>query len=186
MAQSIALLGMIGVTWRVWFPDVSDDPQEGLPYPAVPLLNALTGVDLRVDWIVSALTLLLLTCLLISLTKDSLERFTGWACAGACLGLLVLVTLNQHRFVPWTYQSLLLFVSYLVLPRETWLRAARWLVVSIYLFSAVSKFDYQFVMTTGRLMFVTGAEMIGLDTSDWSEGSLRLAVLALPLLEFCI
>jgi hypothetical protein len=89
--------------------------------------------------------LVLFTLALVAL---DIKRRVAWSAAGLGLGLLVL--LDQHRLQPWVYQSLAYAGVFAVLP---WREGRRWvtaITVSIYAYSAVGKFDYQFVHTVGR------------------------------------
>jgi hypothetical protein len=65
----------------------------------------------------------------------------------------LLLALNQHRFQPWLYQ-LLLFSCVFLLSGVTRLtrQLLTWFVISIYVYSALGKFDYEFLHTVGPLL----------------------------------
>ena len=66
------------------------------------------------------------------------------------------------------------------------MRLARWLAISIYLFSALGKFDYQFLHTVGPQMLGKALHFAGTDTSSWSAAQQAWSAIALPLGELAI
>ncbi len=96
-------------------------------------------------------------------------------------GLLLAVAFDLHRLQPWAYQFALLALVFAVGP---WAGSIRWLrafVISIYLYSAVGKFDAQFLHTVGPQLLQAAAKFIGIDaagdpagvvSSVWVRGSL--------------
>jgi len=62
----------------------------------------------------------------------------------------------------------------------------RWVAISIYVYSAVSKFDYQFVHTVGEQMLTTIFGFAGADTADLPEGLKNILVLLLPAGELLV
>ena len=65
----------------------------------------------------------------------------------------------------------------------TWLRR---IVISIYIYSAVSKFDYQFVFTVGEQMLDVLLGFVGLETTGLPEWLQISLVLCLPMGELLI
>ena len=80
----------------------------------------------------------------------------------AVAGASILVVTNQHRFQPWLYQ-LSIFAAIFAVPGTDLQRSLlRALVASIYLYSAVSKLDFEFLHTVGPEFVDTAANLLGL------------------------
>jgi hypothetical protein len=113
-------------------------------------------------------------------THDQRTRF-GWLLIG--LTLLVGFVLDQHRLQPWAYQTALYSAWFVCLPKNVAVRCMRILTISIYVYSSIGKFDYQFTHTVGQDFLLTTGSLIGVDVGTW-DGSLRhRIVLAFPLVE---
>lgn len=69
--------------------------------------------------------------------------------------LLGLVALDQHRLQPWVIQFLLLGGLMSLANGTDLVRGWKWIIISIYVWSAVSKFDYGFLTVQGP-MFLEG------------------------------
>lgn len=107
--------------------------------------------------------------------------------------LAVSVLHNQHRLQPWTYHFLILAV--LLWPggaesqRGESRRLKSQLVVltaSIYVWSAWSKLDAQFVQTYGRQFVETMLNAVGLSTRFWSPTAQTIAAASLPVGELLV
>ena len=170
------------MTWRLWV-GAGDFPQ-------VPLLLCLTGVPLLADWIALALTLISVSVLLIFSMRFLFQRalpvshaFYQITSALFSLSILCLFFLNQHRLQPWAWQFSLYAVLLITARRsDDLIVSARWVTASIYFFSAISKFDYQFLFGLGRRLALTITETVGAETSDW----MNLIVATLPVFELLI
>lgn len=135
-------LALVLATWRLWFP-ITD-------FPRVPLIRWGGFLPQASIGFLSGLLLIGLAATLIS-TSERRSRRLMFACVTL---MLVLVFNNQHRLQPWAYHFLLSAWAVASLDAKRalfWLRA---LMVSIYVFSAASKFDLRFAETTGA-MFVS-------------------------------
>lgn len=66
---------------------------------------------------------------------------------------MISVLLDQNRLQPWVYQFLLLSILFTGSNRTNQVKWMRWFTISIYIYSAISKFDYQFVFTVGQSMW---------------------------------
>ncbi len=145
-ATSIAL---IVVTWPLWTPQSV--------YPQIPAFEALCTAPLWLDWV--ALTTLLISLLALTLLskRHGLQR-TGVAMffAVALASLAILFALDQHRFQPWAYELALLCIVALThsrnLDKRNAVKLMRWLLISIYLYSAIGKLDFEFLHTVGQQM----------------------------------
>ena len=82
--------------------------------------------------------------------------------------ILCLFLLNQHRLQPWAWQFFL-YAVLLTLAKQSGqlIVSARWLTASVYFFSAISKFDYQFIYGLGATMAQTLVETVGVDATGW-------------------
>lgn len=168
------MLVLFGLTWRLWLGAGN--------FPKVPLLESLTGADLLVDWIAVALAaasaLVLMTSSMRSFVRSQppsshspVNTFVRTSAALFAVSLLGLFLLNQHRLQPWAWQFFL-YAVFLILARRSdeLILSARWLTASIYFFSAVSKFDYQFIYGLGSTMAQTLADVVGIEASEWING----------------
>ena len=120
---------LVFVTFRIWVGTGN--------FPTIPMLGKLAEVPLWVDWILLALLAGTSTAIFFS------KRQTAATLVSAGV-LVALIILNQHRLQPWAYLTLIqLFV---LGSRNDRLSIAlmRAVIVSIYVFSAISKFDFAF------------------------------------------
>ena len=164
---------LLAITWRLWTPQTE--------FPQIPFFSWLVDVPSFVDWVALLGTGIGLIAML----------FTSGRMAKPAIGLFLisivpLVLLNQHRLQPWAYLLIVTSSLLLCLPNKTCLSWLRRIVISIYIYSAISKFDYQFVFTVGDQMLDVLAGFVGLEPDglpQWAQGSL---VLCLPLAELLI
>ena len=165
---------LFAVTWKLWTPQTD--------FPQIPFFHVLVGVPGIVDWIGTAI---LAICLLGMLISGSPTTLRGWSLIFAVFGT-VLVLLDQHRLQPWTYQFLVFAILIATCKTKSALFWMRWIVISIYIFSALSKFDYQFIHTVGSQMLSTLVGFLGMDSSTLPENARHWAVVALPCGELLI
>ena len=164
---------LLANTWRLWTPQTE--------FPQIPFFSLLVDVPGVVDWIALLGTSIGLIAMF----------FTSCRMAKPAIGLFLisiipLVLLNQHRLQPWVYLLIVTSSLLLYLPNKTCLTWLRRIVISIYLYSAISKFDYQFVFTVGDQMLDVLTGFVGLAPDglpQWAQVSL---VLCLPLTELLI
>lgn len=143
------------VTWQLWTPQSE--------FPQIPFFAALTQVSGYVDWL--AVTVVVVSLLVAGISS----RETVWrrAMIAFAVATTLLVLLDQHRFQPWTYQFIL-FATVMANCRERIAnQLMRWLVVSIYVYSAISKFDYQFLHSLGPQFLSTLTGFVGVTSADW-------------------
>ena len=141
------LLGLIGCSYRLWI-----SPTE---LPAVPLLGIATVVP---DWISGMLTGLLVISTAAIVIVPSRSRWLWWIVAAMLGGLFLL---DQHRLQPWAYQSCIYALIFATMQPAT---ARGWilpLAASVYIYSALGKFDYQFVHTVGIEFLETAGKPFG-------------------------
>ncbi len=174
---ALGALALFGVTYRLWTPQHL--------FPRVPLIEACAdwpeSLDSSVTWSLSALCLLATVTLLLSrLSSKLIERVSV---AVFCIALAGLCILDQHRMQPWAVQ-IGLCLCLITLTRGTHrLSSLTWLIASIYVYSALSKFDAQFLYTVGQEFLRTLLAMIGLQASDWGERSRFWLAATFPVFE---
>jgi hypothetical protein len=161
-------------TWKLWTPQTE--------FPQIPFFEFLVDVPGWADWMALALLGLSLTACLFSSSR-SLVAGSLWLFAIAASGLILL---NQHRLQPWAYQFVVFAIILATARPKTAFFWMRWIVISIYIYSAISKLDYQFVHTVGDQMLSSWSGKLGLDTTLWSEQFRNWIVFAFPLTELLI
>lgn len=150
---SISALALLGVTYRLWFPS----PEQ--TYPLIPLFEAFCDSPRWMDWVAA-----------IGLCLGWLA-FWKWPRWGgvvviAC-GLLCLL-LDQHRIQPWHFQLLIFAFVFLVgsgNQRLMWLRV---FVISIYCYSAMGKFDFEFLHSIGPQFLKQLMSFVSVDNQEIS------------------
>lgn len=189
LAQLVGLASMMACTWRLWFPLIGQSDGTPLPFPQIPVLPSLVNVSPWWSWGIGIGIALTLQLVVLGLCLPKFKCSSLLRVLAGVLALLLTVSVfcNQHRFLPWVWQSqILLMLLVFYWNRSGVLGLARWLAISIYLYSAVAKLDYQFVMTTGRQIFETMIGFVGLDSSGWSPTLVSILVLSFPLGELAV
>lgn len=155
---------LISVSWPLWF-GASD-------FPRIPWLQSLCSAPVWVDTI--AIGVLWLS--LLGMVFEKSDR--KWPEALFLLGLGTLFLLDQHRLQPWAWQMWLSMLSLYVLRRDVGLSMCRWVVISIYFFSALSKFDAEFLQSHGQLLLNGLCDAVGIESQFWSaQTKSRLAAI---------
>ena len=164
---------LLAITWRLWTPQTE--------FPQIPFFSWLVDVPSFVDWVALLGTSIGLIAMLFTsgrMAKPAISLFL--------ISIVPLVLLNQHRLQPWAYLLIVTSSLLLCLPNKTCLTWLRRIIISIYLYSAISKLDYQFVFTVGDQMLDVLAGFVDLEPDglpQWAQVSL---VLCLPLAELII
>ncbi|MFO1019489.1 MAG: hypothetical protein U0903_02135 [Planctomycetales bacterium] len=162
-------------SWKLWI------GQEA--YPQVPLFKAGCGMPAGVDaglfaGVLGALLSLLLANEGSHFWRRSLNLFL------ICLGGLF--CLDQHRLQPWAYQFWLIALAARVLSPGSVAYWWRWLVISIYFHSAISKLDLSFASELGQSFLTTGLGLVGISTEKWSESARLGAAFLFPVWELLV
>ncbi|MEZ6091259.1 MAG: hypothetical protein R3C05_25235 [Pirellulaceae bacterium] len=174
LIAAVSLLALMAVTWRLWV------PLNG--YPRVPLLS----IGLMLPSVIDGIAATLLIGSVLASLLPQLGKLRGRCLLAAAVALAILFVTDQHRLQPWAFESLWIFVALALCRERVALRWIRFLVISIYFWSGVSKLDSQFAHTTGREFLVGLSDLLGQTVDAWPE-SVRIATtLALPLVELCI
>ncbi len=131
-------IALLGFTWKLWLPGFT-------AFPRAPLFETLGAGPLIT--VHCAATLLLMVALLALVL--GIKRYR-WCAGGVAISLSVLFCCNQHCLQPWAWQTFIVAVLLVCLPineAKTWIARV---LISIYLYSAIGKFDYQFIHSTGQ------------------------------------
>ena len=182
VSQCVGLIAMVLATAPLWFSSHGTGDAFEFGFPAIPLFESSGDAKGILTGNIGAL-ILLNSVLLIGFLITKLRSATFVAGIVLLISMLISVVFNQHCFLPWVYQSMLILLGTLALKQRDSFRFYRILLVSIYLFSAFSKFDYQFVHSTGLVMFKTLASIIGMDPTAWPETLQSICVLSFPTFE---
>ena len=176
-----ALFGLLlfGVTWRLWTGQTE--------FPQIPLLNVgqliPRGLD-RVTFVVIMLSLMV--SLLISMFGRQL-RLAEWVerlpVAAFCVPVVLTVVANQHRLQPWAYLAWLTAVVLVFCRTGKAVRLLRILVISVYVHSAISKLDHEFLTTLGPTFVSTIRDWMGVEGRGNSDA---IAAAVFPLTELLV
>ena len=168
---------LIAATWPLWFGSDSF-PQIGLLPGAG---DAIPQIGHRLLTVGAIVALLLIAFQPASC--DSLSR-TGLSVVALLLPILFLT--SAHRLQPWAWQLWVFSTILVLLPRgraRSWLR---WLTISIYIYSAISKFDYQFAHSTGFEFLDVLLGWSGISRQEWPVSLAPSLTLLFPLAELAI
>jgi hypothetical protein len=164
------VLALIGVTYPLWFP-IGD----GSIYPLLSL------VDLG-----KPIALLASVTLIGSLIVAVLPGNPRWSWSIVAGSLFVSFLVDQHRIQPWAYQTAIYAVVIAALPAQL---ARSWLIpvaASVYIYSALGKFDYQFAHTVGQDFLNTLASPIDGLPAEWDASQRAKVALLFPIGELAI
>lgn len=151
-------LALMGVTWKLW------TPQE--VFPRVPLLYWAPPQGF--DWAALVITVVGLLGLIVITSRPGR---TIAAIITAC-GYALLFLSDQHRLQPWAWQFFLLAILIALADDRTIVTGWRWQVISIYVYSALSKFDVAFVENWGQIfsrLFAPKMASWQVPSNSWSQ-----------------
>ncbi|MCH8045085.1 MAG: hypothetical protein IID44_15345 [Planctomycetes bacterium] len=172
---ALATLALLAVTWKLWTPQTV--------FPQVPLFGWAIAAPGWIDWGCFGGVILSLLVVLLARQRSRLWKPALLVFVALLAGLIVL---DQHRFQPWAYQmGLFALVLATVQPgRAVFL--LRMLVISIYFYSAVSKFDHSFLLTLGQQFLDALARLVGRSTQDWPPEVRFYAAMIFPIGELAV
>lgn len=154
-------------------------------FPQIPFLSGLRAVPLGVDWILLAGLLAAWTTVLLKPAPHRIGRVALLCSAGLLTGLILL---NQHRLQPWAWEFLLAGLLLGSAVPQTALSGWRWLVVSIYAWSALSKLDVTFFQSHGPFLLEGLFRALGRPDALalWSDAARTRLAAGIPLSELMI
>ncbi len=161
-------------TWRLWTAQTE--------FPQIPFFQTLRDVPAWCDEVALAVVVVSL-CVVLLTGNERLWRLAMLSFVVATVGLILL---NQHRLQAWTYQFVALALVMGFGSRERAVARMRWIVVSIYLYSAVSKFDFLFLQSLGPEFLSTLIGYFGLSTAAWPADLRFWLSVIFPLSELAV
>ncbi|MGD9720483.1 MAG: hypothetical protein AB7O59_22015 [Pirellulales bacterium] len=166
---------LMAATWRLWTPqDV---------FPQVPLLAIGAAVPPVWQWLGAA-------GMVAGLALAALAPQTGpWAPRGLLLfaaSAAAMIVLDTQRLQPWAYQTMIVALVLALAESRAAIALLRLFVVSFYIHSAISKFDYTFLHTLGQQFLAVLAASCGLVLKDWSDGTRLAAAAVFPAVELAV
>lgn len=170
--SALSAIALLAVTYPLWIQTPHSDG-----FPQLPLLESLSQVPIWIDWLL--LGLLVFGWALIAGSKN----FVGPVLV--LFGAAGLVALNQHRLQPWLYELTLVAALFLVRDEKLQRKLLQWLVVSIYIYSAISKIDFEFLFTVGASFVEAGLGRF-VDTTQLSNGAKLALACMMPLVELVV
>ena len=168
----LATLVLVGATWRLWTP--------GTQFPQIPWFAWACRVPGVVDW--GALAGLVAACLVLLLvgSRFSLRPRGLWLFVAS---LSVLLLPSQQ---PWAWEFLLMTLVLGLSPPEHALKLLRWLITSIYVYSALSKLDVAFFHAEGQMLLGGLLSALGLSVALWTDRARWFAIGLFPTGELAI
>ena len=167
---AVGLLSLIAVSWRLWIP--RGDALE------IPLVDGVSSLRDFLLWT----PLLGITLPVIAILFTG-RRWLWWIVA---ISLVVAFLINQHRLQPWAYQTAIYAPVFASMDREQVRKWLRPLAASIYVYSAVGKFDYQFAHTVGQQFLETIMSVVGGVPESWSEPTRAKLAMLFPAGELIV
>lgn len=177
---AVSFFLLILVTYRLWLPS---------EWTHTAYFPSIVFVDVS-GWLSFGISVLLVpffglaSAMILVLTRIAWCQRAAWLCV--VVGLAAGFLTDQHRLQPWAYQTFLYASMFVLLPATHRMRAFRIITVSIYFYSSIGKFDYQFVHTVGQEFLAAAAGFVHLDISDWNDRSRLIAAAAFPATELAI
>jgi len=169
---SLSVCALLLVTWRLW---VSQEI-----FPQVPLIGGVSFNLPILHWVTFILLLVTASAFLVTRQLNGCQRLV----LRSFLVIAVLaVVLDQHRLQPWFYEAILFALAMSCFSPMRAAAVLRALLISIYLFSALGKLDYQFLHTLGPQFVVAGFELVGISIAKWPTSLPVLLSVLFPIVE---
>lgn len=188
---AIAGLVLFAATWKLWTPQTE--------FPQVPLFGWARSLPPWLDRLAFGV-------LLGSLTTVACKPASRRSWLAFVVSLSVLIVLDQHRLQPWAWQLGLMAVAFTTSPASGGrqpsgsiesdrhvtggltppARLLRVLTISIYFWSAVSKFDAGFYASHGQTLVETLFQSVGLNAAGWPASAKWWLAFSLPLGELLV
>ena len=153
---SLSVCALLAATWRLW---VSQEV-----FPQVPAIGGLASWPAAVHWVTLGLLMTSSLAVLVIRHPNAYQRLVLLV---FLLAALLATGLDQHRWQPWFYEAGLFALAMCCFSPARAVPLLRALLVSIYLFSALGKLDYQFLHTVGPQFVTAGCQLLRISTKDW-------------------
>lgn len=171
---------LILVTYRLWLPSQWTHTTY---YPSIAFVEAprwlSTGMSTSLVPVLVAAS-----AAIVVFTRIAWCQRAAWSCVA--VGLAAGFLTDQHRLQPWAYQTFLYAAMFVLLPATLRMHAFRLITISIYVYSSIGKFDYQFVHTVGQEFLLAAARFAHLDISQWSDRSRLIVAAGFPATELAV
>ncbi len=171
---ALSSLALIAATWRLWTAQTI--------YPQVPVFHSLCNAPTWLDWL--GLGGVLLGLLIVAFNNR--VQFVQIGCATTMVSLLMLFSLDQHRFQPWAYELWLFCCIWLCCRDQLRISLMRWLLISIYFYSAIGKLDFEFLHTVAQQMLAVVLAGFGIELNDLSASFRLVLATTLPCIELMV
>lgn len=171
-----AVFGLLlfSLTWKLW------TPQE--IFPQVSLISLSFSLPTVVEWSCFVTVFASLVGSLVFPTG----RF-GRISAGCCSASLALLFIDDtHRLQPWAWHLFLVNAFLATAPRKLTIPLIKWLTISIYFFSAISKFDINFVQGAGAYLLEGLLYAIGVPSDSLSAPTKSIIIWGFPASELAL
>lgn len=170
---SVAQILLLISTLNLWLPYNE--------FPQVPLSDLGLLVP---SWFQLIALLLVFVSLVLSFPIRRFQRFQNLAMFGYLASMTLLFVTNQHRLQPWAYQFFLIGIVLVTCESARAIELIRLFTISIYVYSAISKVDFQFYHTTGKELTGVLLSVIGLNIDNFVEPMRTYLISVLPATEF--
>lgn len=183
---ALCALALFAVTWRLWTPQTV--------FPQIPFFAVLRAVPGWVDWIALAGVIAGLAGLLCASGEQRASVLRVPSVRGFAFlfvaSLVILVLLDQHRLQVWAYQFIIIAIVLGafagVASSEKAFALLRLLVIGIYFWSAISKFDHTFLHSLGPELLRGTLAAFGVEPR-WMRSDVAAALsLMFPLAELAV
>jgi hypothetical protein len=164
-------LVMVVLSWPLWI-DLAD-------FPAVPFVRWFPEYPREWSW-------LGLGMIVAGLGLGMSDRFGRIGLGVTVITMTWLILGDQLRLQPWVYQFLVMGTLLAVLPSRSALVFCRAYLVSVYIYSGLSKLDQSFVDELGPLFLRTFARLVPIDASGLFKPGREATVLVMPLAEIVV
>lgn len=178
-----AIFAMIlyGTTWRLGT-GYSD-------FPKIPLLEMT--IPIWADFIAYGLAIsAFLAVALVSLVRrQGSDDFSGIFSTAILINIAAVAWLffsNQHRLQPWAWLAWLAAVAMIIPDQRRCLGWLRGLAISVYIYSAFTKFDYQFLHTLGQQFLGVFRDWLSLPLDDFDLNTRVLLAAVFPVVELVV
>ena len=172
--MGVSSIALLAATYKLWKPQTV--------FPQIPVTEWLCHAPRWIDWLPLA-GLMAGLCMLV-FARNELWSYFGCYMGLASLG--VSICLDQHRFQPWAYQLGLFLFIWIACPNRLHHALFRWLMISIYLYSALGKLDYEFLNSVGRHMLGAIVKLLGQNLEAIPSGLQSILIAMFSLTELAI